>query len=54
MAAELKEGLGVEVKLIEGSRGIFDITVDGKLVFSKAQTHKFPGAGEALRAVRGG
>lgn len=52
MAAELKEELSVESHLIEGSRGIFDITVDGKLVFSKFQTHKFPEKGEALSAVR--
>ena len=54
MAAELKDGLSVETELIEGKGGVFDIKVDGKLVYSKKQTHQFPGQGEALRLVRGG
>lgn len=53
MAAELKDELAVEARLIEGSRGIFDVTVDGKLVYSKARTHKFPERGEVTRLIQG-
>ena len=53
MAAELKEALGVDANLIEGSHGIFDVKVDGRLVYSKAKTHKFPDAGEVSGLVRG-
>ncbi len=53
MAAELKEALGVESRLIEGSRGIFDVRVDGRIVYSKHRTHRFPEAGETARLVRG-
>ena len=51
MAAELKDALSVESSLIEGSKGIFDVTVDGKLVYSKHKTHKFPDQGEVARLV---
>ena len=52
MAAELRDGLGVEPELIEGGGGIFDVTVDGKLVYSKHETGRFPDPGETLKAVQ--
>ncbi len=45
MADELR-ALGLEVELIEGRGGIFDVTVDGKLVFSKAAKGRVPVPGE--------
>ena len=54
MAAELREGLGVDTKLIEGSGGVFDVTVDGELVYSKHQTGRFPNPGEVLELAKGG
>lgn len=32
--------------MIEGGRGIFDVVVEGDLVFSKAETGRFPKPGE--------
>jgi len=54
VASELKGSLGVETKLIEGGRGIFDVKVDGKLVFSKNNTKRFPEQGEVSGLVQGG
>lgn len=51
MAATLKKELGVTPKLIEGGNGIFDVTVDGKLIFSKKETHRFPEHDEILKAI---
>lgn len=51
MAVELREGLGVKAKLTKGSGGIFDVTVDGQLVYSKDETGRFPDDGEVLAAV---
>jgi len=34
------------VELIPGSNGVFEITVDGKLIFSKAKSGRFPEDGE--------
>ena len=33
---------GAEVELVPGVGGVFEITVDGRLVFSKKQTGRFP------------
>jgi len=46
LAAELKKDLKLDAQLIEGSRGIFDVKADGKMVFSKYETGRFPNPGE--------
>ena len=51
--AELEEGLGEKAQLIEGKGGIFDVKVDGKLVYSKHQTGRFPESGEVLKLIQG-
>jgi selT/selW/selH-like putative selenoprotein len=38
----LMEKYGAEVELVPGVAGVFDITVDGKLAYSKKQTGRFP------------
>ncbi|MBI1860587.1 MAG: hypothetical protein HYR96_06695 [Deltaproteobacteria bacterium] len=45
VAAEL-ERVGVHAQIVEGGRGIFDVIVDGKLIFSKHSTGHFPKDGE--------
>ena len=42
MAAKLKGAFGVEPTLVRGAGGIFDVCVDGKIVYSKFETHEFP------------
>ncbi len=37
--------------MIEGSGGIFDVKVDGKLVFSKHETGRFPNPGEVPKRL---
>jgi selenoprotein W-related protein len=41
-----------EVRLIESSGGVFEVTVDGRLVFSKKTSRRHAEPGEVLRAVR--
>ncbi len=48
MAAAIQAKHGVECKLIEGSGGIFDVRLDGKLIYSKQQTGRFPEDEEIL------
>lgn len=48
MAAELKKQLGVSATLTAGSGGVFDVTVDGTVVFSKKQVGRFPEEGEVV------
>jgi selT/selW/selH-like putative selenoprotein len=44
--------LGVEVELIKGGDGIFDVVADGNLVFSKYQVGRFPKNVEVLSKLR--
>ena len=52
MAAEIKKTLGIESELIEGKNGIFDVTADDQVVFSKYDEHRFPEATEIINAVQ--
>ena len=38
----MREGLGVAPELIRGGGGIFDVAVDGRIVYSKHETGEFP------------
>ena len=40
-----------ELTLITGSKGVFDVAVDGTQLFSKAETSRFPEEGEILTAL---
>ena len=43
MAAELKANLDVDAELVAGSGGVFDVLVDGQVVYSKQSAgNKFP------------
>lgn len=39
------------VGLRSGDHGRFEVTLDGKLVFSKAAAHRFPEPGEVARII---
>ena len=49
----LQDKYGAEVELVPGVGGVFEITVDGELKYSKKQTGRFPTDEEVL-AVGGG
>jgi selT/selW/selH-like putative selenoprotein len=38
--------------LLPGSRGAFDVIVDGRTIFSKHVSHRFPEHDEIIRAIR--
>lgn len=42
MAAEIKKEIGIDSELVRGGGGIFDVTVDGKRIFSKHDEGNFP------------
>ena len=46
MAAELKKRYNIDADLKPGHKGIFDVEVDGKKVFSKHELDRFPDPGE--------
>ena len=42
MAAAIKKEFGIASRLIKGAGGVFEVTVDGELVYSKKATGRFP------------
>jgi selT/selW/selH-like putative selenoprotein len=52
LAAEIRQGLGIEPELVKGANGIFDIAADGTLVFSKHRDARFPATDEIIQALR--
>jgi len=42
LAAKLKRALGVDSSLRRGSGGVFDVIVDGEIVYSKFKMGTFP------------
>jgi selenoprotein W-related protein len=51
LAAAIRARFGVEPELIPGSGGVFEVLVDGELVFSKRQRGRFPRDEEILTAL---
>ena len=52
MAAEITAAYGVEVALVKGQAGVFDV-LDGKdAVFSKHEQQRFPENAEVIEALR--
>jgi selT/selW/selH-like putative selenoprotein len=42
----------LRAELLKGSRGVFDVRLDGELLFSKHEVHRFPEPGEVVAALR--
>ncbi len=53
MAAELKDAFSVQANLVRGGGGVFEVTVDGKLLFSKKSLKRFPESGEVVQIING-
>ncbi len=51
MAAAIKEATGVDAELIQSKGGVFDVEVDGKLIYSKSETDRFPTDQEILEQL---
>ncbi len=50
---EIKEGFAeASVEIIEGSGGVFEVTVDGSLIYSKKETGRFPEKGELISLMK--
>jgi hypothetical protein len=50
VAAALKKAQGLQVNLVDGDRGEFTVSVDGKVVAQKGQS--LPAVEEVVEAVR--
>ena len=52
LAAKLKDAYNADAFLIEGAGGIFDVVVDGDLVYSKHETGEFPDEDQLVDRLR--
>ena len=51
MQTAIKDQYDLVATLIEGSGGAFEVRVDGKLIFSKFKTFRFPEHDEIFDAI---
>jgi len=53
LADEIRSEFDVEAQLIPGEKGIFDVNVDGNVIFSKRNMdNRFPHEGEITDLIR--
>jgi selenoprotein W-related protein len=52
LAAAISDQFGVEAELIKGKNGVFDVVVNGDLIFSKHKAGRFPQEGEILKMLK--
>lgn len=52
MAAEVKENFGIEPKMIPSGGGVFEVVVDGELIFSKKELKRHAEEGEVLEILK--
>jgi selenoprotein W-related protein len=52
LAAEIRQEFGIDAQFIKGKGGVFDVKLDGKLLYSKHETGRFPETGEVETALR--
>ena len=53
LAESIERETGAPSELVRGDNGIFDVEIDGRLVFSKRETKRFPEHQEILAELRG-
>ena len=51
LAAKIEKALGSSVELIPEGKGVFDISVDGNLEYSKYLTGIFPEEGQLVKTL---
>jgi len=51
LAAEIKTKTGIEAELIASGGGVFEVEVDGALIFSKKAEDRFPESAEIFASI---
>jgi selT/selW/selH-like putative selenoprotein len=52
LQAAIKNAFGVTAELKGGHGGVFDVTLDDALIYSKDETFRFPTDEEVLKKIR--
>ena len=48
----MRKALVIEIKVIQGKEGIFDVFVDERRVFSRSEAGRFPESGEIIEKLK--
>ena len=51
LAEDLKKSLDIEIKIVPGNKGIFDVLLDDKLIYSKYKSGRFPDIADILEKI---
>ncbi len=51
MADLIKRSVGIEPVLVKGDGGVFDVVVDGEVLFSKKALGMFPSSEEVINKI---
>ena len=51
LAEEIEKTFGYETELVKSSGGVFEVEKNGKLIFSKKKTGRFPDPGEIKKLL---
>jgi len=54
LSAEIREVVDAEVTLERGHSGIFDVQLNGTMIFSKNELGRFPEEGEIAEIIESG
>ena len=51
---ELKKNFGADIELVAGANGVFDVSLDGKMIYSKFEQGRFPQPDDIIKLVNEG
>ena len=54
MGDEIKKEIDAEIELVAGGGGVFDISMDGRMIFSKFEQGRYPQPDEIISLIRNG
>ena len=47
----MKKNFDLDIELVAGANGIFDVSLDGKIIYSKSEQGRFPQASEIIKLI---
>ena len=48
----MKKNLGAEIELVAGANGIFDVSLDGNMIYSKFEEGRFPQTDDIILRIK--
>jgi selT/selW/selH-like putative selenoprotein len=48
----LKKNFDLDIELVAGSNGIFDVSLDGKMIYSKSEQRRFPQPADIIKIIK--